>query len=257
LNAARKKQASAVAEVPVHVAIIMDGNGRWAKARHLPRTAGHMRGVQSVKRVVEACGKAGVRYLTLFAFSSENWNRPQGEVGVLMKLFMQALEREVTHLDAQGVRVRIIGDTSKFEPRLIQSIHEAEQRTEKNDRLHLTVAASYGGRWDILQAMQQLLRENPQYREGSLDISPELLSRYLSTSWAPEPDLFIRTGGEQRVSNFMIWQLAYTELYFTDRYWPEFDESDLKAALDWYRNRERRFGRISEQLVESTSSGSD
>ena len=240
--------------VPNHIAIILDGNGRWAKARHLPRTAGHMRGVQSVKRTVEACGKAGVRYLTLFAFSSENWNRPQGEVGVLMKLFMQALEREVKHLDAQGVRVRIIGDLSKFEPRLIQSIHEAERRTEKNDRLHLTVAASYGGRWDILQATQRLLKENPEYRDGSLEISTELLSQYLSTAWAPEPDLFIRTGGEQRISNFMIWQLAYTELYFTDRYWPEFDEADLQTALDWYRNRERRFGRISEQLVEPPSS---
>ena len=257
MKAARNKQASATQEVPAHVAIIMDGNGRWAKARHLPRTAGHMRGVQSVKRAVEACGKAGVRYLTLFAFSSENWNRPQGEVGVLMKLFMQALEREVAQLDAQGVRVRIIGDISKFEPRLIQSIHEAERRTEKNDRLHLTVAASYGGRWDILQATQRLLQDNPQYRDGSLAVTAELLSQYLSTSWAPEPDLFIRTGGEQRVSNFLIWQLAYTELYFTDRYWPEFDETDLQAALDWYRNRERRFGRISEQVVARPSSGTE
>ncbi|AWB35650.1 polyprenyl diphosphate synthase [Orrella marina] len=233
----------------------MDGNGRWAKARHLPRTAGHMRGVQSVRRTVQACGEAGVQYLTLFAFSSENWRRPQEEVGVLMKLFMQALEREVTQLDSQGVRLRVIGDISKFEPRLIQSIHNAEKRTEHNNQLHLTIAASYGGRWDILQAIEKSFQENPGVRDGSVPLSEDLLASHLSMAWAPEPDLFIRTGGEQRISNFLIWQLAYTELYFSDRHWPEFDEKDLQTAFDWYANRERRFGRTSEQLAELSSTG--
>lgn len=234
----------------------MDGNGRWAKARHLPRTAGHVRGVQSVRKVVQLCGEAGVRYLTLFAFSSENWRRPEDEVGILMKLFMQALEREVTQLDAQGVRLRVIGDFSKFEPKLIQSIEHAEARTAHNNQLHLTIAASYGGRWDVIQAVEKALREHPGIRDGSQSMTDEILATHLSMAWAPDPDLFIRTGGEQRVSNFLIWQLAYTELYFTQRHWPEFDESDLKSAFEWYANRERRFGRISEQLSGSDSSGS-
>lgn len=241
--------------VPRHVAIIMDGNGRWAKARHMPRTAGHARGVQTVRRVVEYCGNAGVQYLTLFAFSSENWRRPQDEVTVLMKLFMQALEREVVQLDKQGVRLRIVGDFSRFEPRLQETIRSAQARTASNDRLHLTVAASYGGRWDILQAVQALLKDHPQFGDGTQQIGEDLLSEYLTTAWAPEPDLFIRTGGEQRVSNFLIWQLAYTELYFTQRFWPEFSDEDLQSAFDWYANRERRFGQTSEQLRRRINSG--
>jgi len=234
--------------VPRHLAIIMDGNGRWATKRYLPRTAGHARGVQTVRRVLQACGEAGVRYLTLFAFSSENWRRPQDEVSLLMRLFVQTLEKEVDKLCQQGVRLRIIGDTSAFEPRLQQLISEAELKTAANDQLHLTVAANYGGRWDILQAMQRLLAEQPGLAQNPAQLDERSLHPYLSMAFAPEPDLFIRTGGEQRISNFLIWQLAYTELYFTDTFWPDFDAGHLEAAFEWYRTRERRFGRTSAQL---------
>lgn len=239
--------------VPKHVAIIMDGNGRWAKQRFLPRTAGHMRGVQSVRRTVEACGRMGVQYLTLFAFSSENWRRPQDEVSLLMRLFVQTLEKEVGKLEEQGVRLRVVGDLSAFEPRLQQLIKAAEARTEHNTTLHLTIAANYGGRWDILQAVQQLVAKHPELAEQPQNITEEQLSQYLSMPWAPEPDLFIRTGGEQRISNFLIWQLAYTELYFTPCYWPDFNAEQLQAAFNWYKGRERRFGRTSEQLAQQSS----
>lgn len=234
--------------VPQHVAIIMDGNGRWATRRHLPRTAGHAKGVQAVRRVVEACGRRGVRYLTLFAFSSENWRRPADEVSLLMRLFVQALEREVDKLNEQGVRLHVVGDLSLFEPRLQTLIADAQTRTAHNDQLHLTVAANYGGRWDVLQAMQAMLAQQPELARDPQRIDETHLGNHLSMSWAPEPDLFIRTGGEQRISNFLIWQLAYTELYFTDQYWPDFGADELDAAIDWYRTRERRFGRTSEQL---------
>jgi undecaprenyl diphosphate synthase len=239
--------------VPKHVAIIMDGNGRWAKQRFLPRTAGHMRGVQSVRRTVEACGRMGVQYLTLFAFSSENWRRPQDEVSLLMRLFVQTLEKEVGKLEEQGVRLRVVGDLSAFEPRLQQLIKAAEARTEHNTTLHLTIAANYGGRWDILQAVQQLVTKHPELAAQPQNITEEQLSQYLSMPWAPEPDLFIRTGGEQRISNFLIWQLAYTELYFTPCYWPDFNAEQLQAAFNWYKGRERRFGRTSEQLAQQSS----
>lgn len=238
--------------VPRHLAVIMDGNGRWATQRFLPRTAGHVRGVQAVRRVVEACGQRGVRYLTLFAFSSENWRRPQEEVSLLMRLFVQTLEKEVGKLSDQGVRLRVIGDISAFEPRLQELIRAAEERTEKNDALHLTVAANYGGRWDILQATRRMLAERPELRENPEAIDEEALTPYLSMAFAPEPDLFIRTGGEQRISNFLIWQLAYTELYFTERYWPDIAARDIDEAFEWYRTRERRFGRTSAQLAGRT-----
>lgn len=234
--------------VPKHVAIIMDGNGRWATRRHLPRTAGHAKGVKAVRRVVEACGRRGVRYLTLFAFSSENWRRPAEEVSLLMRLFVQALEREVDKLNEQGVRLRVIGDLSQFEPRLRALIVDAQNRTAHNDHLHLTVAANYGGRWDVLQATRAMLSQQPELAEHPERIEESMLNQHLSMSWAPEPDLFIRTGGEQRISNFLIWQLAYTELYFTDQYWPDFDATQLDTAFEWYRARERRFGRTSAQL---------
>jgi undecaprenyl diphosphate synthase len=227
-------------DIPRHVAIIMDGNGRWATRRHLPRTAGHAKGVQAVRRVVEACGRRGVRYLTLFAFSSENWRRPAEEVSLLMRLFVQALEREVDKLDSQGVRLRVVGDLSPFEPRLRELIEQAQ--------VHLSVCANYGGRWDILQAMRRMLAENPALAQAPDAIDEATLSRYLSMAWAPEPDLFIRTGGEQRISNYLIWQLAYTELFFTDRYWPDFGGPELEEAFEWYRTRERRFGRTSAQV---------
>ncbi|OZI34984.1 di-trans,poly-cis-decaprenylcistransferase [Bordetella genomosp. 10] len=234
--------------VPRHVAIIMDGNGRWATRRHLPRTAGHAKGVQAVRRVVEGCGRLGVRYLTLFAFSSENWRRPAEEVSLLMRLFVQALEREVDKLDGQGVRLRVVGDLAPFEPRLRDLIEQAQARTAHHDRLHLSICANYGGRWDILQATRRMLAENPELAQHPEGIDEATLTRYLSMAWAPEPDLFIRTGGEQRISNYLIWQLAYTELYFTDRYWPDFGAAELEAAFEWYRTRERRFGRTSAQL---------
>jgi len=236
-------------DTPQHLAIIMDGNGRWATKRFLPRAAGHARGVQSVRRVVEACVRRGVRYLTLFAFSSENWRRPADEVTLLMRLFVQTLEKEIDKLEGQGVRLRVVGDLEAFEPRLRELIHEAEQRTVHNDMLHLTIAANYGGRWDILQAMRRVLAEHPELAQQPQALNESLLAPHLSMAWAPEPDLFIRTGGEQRISNFLIWQLAYTELYFTDGYWPDFGAKELDAAFRWYRTRERRFGRTSAQLA--------
>lgn len=235
-------------QIPQHLAIIMDGNGRWATKRFLPRTAGHARGVQAVRRVLQACGKAGVEYLTLFAFSSENWRRPQDEVSLLMRLFVQTLEKEVDKLCKQGVRLRIVGDVTAFEPTLQQLIKEAEQKTAQNDRLHLTIAANYGGRWDILQATRKMLAEQTHLMQHPDQISEEHLTPYLSMSFAPEPDLFIRTGGEQRISNFLIWQLAYTELYFTNTYWPDFGADQLAEAFEWYQSRERRFGRTSAQM---------
>lgn len=240
-------------DTPRHVAIIMDGNGRWATKRFLPRTAGHVRGVQAVRRAVESCARRGVQYLTLFAFSSENWRRPKEEVSLLMKLFMQTLEKEVDQLIKQGVRLRVVGDLAPFDSRLQTLIRSAEERTAHNTTLHLTIAANYGGRWDILNATRVMLQQHPELAQHPADINELVLSPYLSMAFAPEPDLFIRTGGEQRISNFLIWQLAYTELYFTPDYWPDFGESQLEVAFDWYRSRERRFGRTSDQLAATTT----
>lgn len=236
-------------EVPRHLAIIMDGNGRWATSRYLPRTAGHVRGVRAVRRIVEACGRRGVEYLTLFAFSSENWRRPPEEVSLLMRLFMQTLDREIVRLEAQGVRLRIVGDLSAFDPSLRALIAKAEARTAHNVSLNLTIAANYGGRWDVLQAMRRLLVHRPELAANPDGIDELALAEYLSMAYAPEPDLFIRTGGEQRISNFLIWQLAYTELYFTGLYWPDFGVKELDVAFKWYKERERRFGRTSAQLA--------
>ena len=232
--------------VPRHVAIIMDGNGRWARKRLLPRFAGHRRGVETVRATVRACLERGIEYLTLFAFSSENWRRPEEEVSLLMQLFVRALREEVTKLDRNGVRLRVIGDLSRFEPDLRALIDVSEQRTATNTRLVLTVAANYGGRWDILQAVNSLLTSEPE-RRGELTESD--LAPHLAMHYAPEPDLFIRTGGEQRISNFLLWQLAYSEIYFTDVLWPEFDSKAFDAALQSYQQRERRFGRTSEQVT--------
>jgi len=231
--------------IPRHIAIIMDGNGLWAQQRFLPRIGGHKRGVEAVRAVVRACGERGVEYLTLFAFSSENWRRPPDEVSFLMRLFMMALEQEVGKLHENGIRFRVIGDLSRFEPKLASLIREAEGLTRDNDGLTLTVAANYGGRWDILQATNRMLKDRPELASGfgENDLAP-----YLALSYAPEPDLFIRTGGEQRISNFVLWQLAYTELYFTDTLWPDFDATALEHAIVSYQQRERRFGRTSEQL---------
>jgi undecaprenyl diphosphate synthase len=231
---------------PRHIAIIMDGNGRWATKRFLPRVAGHVKGVEAVRTIVEACVGRGVEYLTLFAFSSENWRRPADEVSFLMGLFVSALEREVSKMHANGICLRVIGDLSKFDSKLQTAIAAAERKTANNTRLTVTVCANYGGRWDILQATKKMIAQNP----GVVEFTEDLLTPHLMMSYAPEPDLFIRTGGEQRISNFLLWQLAYTELYFTDSFWPDFDASALDKAIESFYQRERRFGRTSQQLAE-------
>jgi undecaprenyl diphosphate synthase len=231
--------------VPRHVAIIMDGNGRWAKKRFLPRVAGHRKGVEAVREVVKACIERGVEYLTLFAFSSENWRRPPEEVSFLMQLFLRSLEQELGKLDSNGIRFKVVGDLSPFDERIVEHIRRGEELTDKNSRLTLTVAANYGGRWDVLQAANRCREADP-----GAPITEQRLAQFLSMAYAPEPDLFIRTGGEQRVSNFLLWQLAYTELYFTEALWPDFGADALEDAFSSYRQRERRFGRTSEQVAQ-------
>ena len=234
-------------EIPNHIAVIMDGNGRWARKRFLPRVAGHKRGVETVRDLVKQCAKLNVKYLTLFAFSSENWRRPEDEVSFLMGLFMDALKREVTKLHENNIRLILIGDRSKFNVELVAQIKAAEKLTAKNTGLTLTIAANYGGRWDILNAANQMIKKTPNIT----DFTEEDLSPHLAMHYASEPDLFIRTGGEKRVSNFLLWQLAYTEFYFTDTLWPDFDAKAFQLAIQSYQQRERRFGRTSEQLANS------
>jgi undecaprenyl diphosphate synthase len=230
--------------VPRHIAIIMDGNGRWAKQRFLLRVAGHKRGVEALRKTIQACVDRGVKFLTVFAFSSENWRRPAEEVSVLRKLFMTVLENEVEKMHANGIRLKVIGNLEPFGEPIIKLARNGEQRTAENSQLIFTVAANYGGRWDVIQAMNRAVKANP----GLAEFTEDLLEPYLALSHAPEPDLFIRTGGEQRISNFLLWQLAYTELYFTDTLWPDFSAKALDSAIASYCERERRFGRTSEQL---------
>jgi undecaprenyl diphosphate synthase len=237
-----------VPKVPRHVAIIMDGNGRWATKRLLPRVAGHVKGVEAVRGCVEACVERGIEYLTLFAFSSENWRRPEEEVSLLMRLFVTALEREVAKMHANDICLKVVGDLSRFDPKLQEMIAGAMRRTANNTRLTLTVCANYGGRWDIMQATRKMVEANP----GTLDFTEEMLAPHLALAYAPEPDLFIRTGGEERISNFLLWQLAYSELYFTDTFWPDFDSQSLDAAIASYQSRERRFGRTGEQVAKKS-----
>jgi undecaprenyl diphosphate synthase len=238
-----------LAAVPRHIAIIMDGNGRWATRRRLPRVAGHTKGVETVRAMVEACATLGVEYLTLFAFSSENWRRPADEVSFLMHLFVAALEREISSMHANGIRLRVVGDLSMFDTRIRELVQRGESKTARNTRLTLTIAANYGGRWDILQATRKLAEQAAA--AGRVEAFDETeFAKHLAMAYAPEPDLFIRTGGEQRVSNFLLWQLAYTELYFTDKFWPDFDRAALDAAIVSYHERERRFGRTSAQLLQ-------
>ena len=239
-------------DVPRHVAIIMDGNGRWARQRLLPRVAGHRRGVEAVRAAVRASIKRGVEYLTLFAFSSENWRRPADEVSILMDLFLRALEQEVAKLHENGIRFKAVGDLARFPARIRELIASGEALTARNTKLTLTVAANYGGRQDIAQAAQRYFAEHPERVDGA-PLPPHAFDPYLAMSYAPEPDLFIRTGGEQRISNFLLWQLAYTELYFTDLLWPDFDAAAFDAAIASYRSRERRFGRTSEQVQAAQS----
>ncbi len=235
--------------LPAHIAIIMDGNGRWARKRGLPRVAGHRRGLESVRMAVKACVDEGIPYLTLFAFSSENWRRPATEVNLLMELFANALENKVRKLDENGVRLRIVGDLSRFSSKIRMLINKAEAITQSNTTLNLTIAANYGGRWDIAQACAKVAE---RVRRGEIEpgqIDSQTIEPYLSTAFLPEPDLFIRTGGEQRISNFLLWQLAYSELYFTETLWPEFDEKSLYDALASFAKRQRRFGLTGEQVV--------
>lgn len=235
------------AAIPRHIAVIMDGNGRWANARFLPRIAGHRRGAKAVRALLENAAQLGVEYVTLFAFSSENWRRPAEEVSLLMQLFVSSLENEVSHLHEAQIRLKVIGDLSPLGKKLQTLIADAEVLTQNNCRLTLTIAANYGGRWDVLQAANAWLAAHPErVAEG---ITETDLSTYLSMAYAPEPDLFIRTGGERRISNFLLWQLAYTELYFTPILWPDFDTEALNQAILSYQQRERRFGRTSEQLA--------
>jgi len=241
------KAIPVVDAIPRHIAIIMDGNGRWATKRFMPRVAGHSKGVDAVRTIVESCMEQGVRYLTLFAFSSENWRRPEEEVSILMRLFMTALEREVNRMHANNICLKVVGDLSRFTPALQEKIREAESKTVQNTSLTVTICANYGGRWDIVEAMNKLRADKP----ALMQITEDDLTPYLSMAHAPEPDLFIRTGGEQSISNFLLWQLAYTELYFTDAFWPDFGRAELAAAILSYQQRERRFGRTSAQLVES------
>ena len=247
-----KSSTKAVPEapkVPRHIAIIMDGNGRWATRRMLPRVAGHVKGVDAVRDIVEACALRGVEYLTLFAFSSENWRRPEEEVSLLMRLFVTALEREVSKMHANNIRLKVVGDLSRFDAKLREMIANAERRTVNNTRLTVTVCANYGGRWDIMQATSKMVQANP----GVTDFAEEQLAEHLAMAYAPEPDLFIRTGGEERISNFLLWQLAYSELYFTDAFWPDFSPAALDEAIVSYQSRERRFGRTGDQLADQSA----
>ena len=228
--------------IPHHIAIIRDGTGRWAQKRHMPRTGGHAKGAAGVRELVEFCAHKGVKYLTMFAFSTENWSRPEEEVSTLMGLFLQYLEKELKNLSQAGVRLQVIGDVTGFVQELQDRIREAVKATAANDGIVLTVAANYGGQWDIVQAVQRWQAAHPQAYAQSL--TQEQLAQYLSTAHMPDPDLLIRTGGEQRISNFLLWQVAYAELYFTDVLWPEFDTEQLASALDWFQTRQRRFGRV-------------
>jgi len=234
--------------LPKHVAIIMDGNGRWAKKRFMPRFMGHKAGVETVRGVVRACAKKGIDVLTLFAFSSENWRRPKKEVSLLLDLLTSALKREVIKLDENNVRLKIIGDRSVFGEKLLDSIETAEQKTAHNTGLSLVIAVNYGGRWDITQAAQSVAQSIERGELKADQIDEDLLESKLSMHGLPVPDLFIRTGGEQRVSNFILWQLAYAEMYFTDTLWPDFNDAEFDLALASFTHRERRYGRTSEQV---------
>ncbi len=229
-------------KIPRHIAIIMDGNGRWAKKRLMPRVMGHKKGFSVVRDTVKSCSDMGVAYLTLFAFSTENWRRPEDEVSFLMNMFLQALRGEIKRLHKNNLRLKIIGSRERFNQEIVTCIEEAEQLTEHNTGMTLTIAADYGGRQEILQAVNALIAEDVRL------ITEEQLAQKLYNHDIPEPDLFIRTGGEIRISNFLLWQLAYTELYFTDLLWPDFDQDALRDAINSYQHRERRFGRTSEQL---------
>ena len=240
--------------LPRHVAIIMDGNGRWARQNGRPRTAGHRAGVKATRNVVECCADRGIDILTLFAFSSENWRRPQDEVTGLMGLFIEVLRNEVDSLHENGVRLNFIGDPDQLPSGLRLGLEEAEQKTAANERMQLVLAVAYGGRWDIVQAARRLAVAVSKGKLDANTVDDAVLNKYLSLGGIPDPDLLIRTGGERRISNFLLWDLAYTELHFTDTLWPEFDSSDLDAALKFFADRERRYGKTGEQAAASANS---
>lgn len=242
-------------KLPRHVAIIMDGNGRWAEQRSLPRFSGHKAGVETVRSLVQMCGELGIDALTLFAFSSENWRRPKKEVGLLMELFLTALEREVSKLHETGVQLKVIGDISAFPKKLQDRIDKSMHLTANNAGLKLNIAANYGGKWDITQAVRQVAEKVQTAEIDAAEISEDMISQHLCMADLPEPDLFIRTGGEQRISNFLIWQLAYTELYFTRVLWPDFDREEFANALSSFAQRQRRFGRTGTQVLELEQMG--
>jgi len=234
---------------PRHIAIIMDGNGRWAQKRFMPRVFGHRQGVKAVRNIVEYCAEQQIEVLSLFAFSSENWRRPETEVSMLMELFMATLQREVDKLDKNNIRLKIIGDKTAFSEKLQQRIIHSEQQTANNTGLTLVIAANYGGHWDITQAVQKIAEKLQTGELNQQRITENLIEQHLSTAGLPEPDLFIRTGGEQRISNFLLWQLAYTELYFTPILWPDFDKQALQEAIISFKGRQRRFGHTGEQIL--------
>lgn len=245
---------STATSLPRHIAVIMDGNGRWAKKRFLPRLAGHRAGVEAARRIVRNCAQRGIKVLTLFAFSSENWRRPQPEVSHLMDLFMTGLEREANDLHKNKVRLRFIGDRGRFSAKLCAKIQEVEQLTSANTGMTLIIAADYGGQWDITRAAQRIAVEVQAGTLRAEDISPQHIAERLAFPDLPDPDLFIRTSGEMRISNFLLWQLAYAELYFTDVLWPDFGDAELTQALQQFAQRERRYGYSGEQLSEVTCS---
>jgi undecaprenyl diphosphate synthase len=236
--------------LPQHIAVVMDGNGRWANRRHMPRVAGHKAGVNATRRIVENCAKKNIGVLTIFAFSSENWRRPETEVSSIMSLFVSTISAEVKKLHKKNVCIKFIGDRSRFSVKLQNSINESEQLTRSNTGLRLNIAANYGGRNDIVHACKLLINDIQQNKITIQQVDEALLDSYISLHDVPAPDLFIRTGGEQRISNFLIWQLAYTELYFVDTLWPDFLDEDLDAALSWYAGRQRRFGKTGQQIME-------
>ena len=233
---------------PQHIAIIMDGNGRWANRHGLPRAAGHKAGIKTLRKIVEYCASEPVQALTVYAFSSENWGRPSQEVGLLMELFINALKDQVDELHQHQVNIQFIGDLSRFPQKLQDSIASAASLTCNNTGLKLRVAANYGGRWDITSAFKTILTRVSNGEIGVDEVDEAMVQKALSLADLPEPDLFIRTGGEHRISNYLLWQLAYTEMYFTDVYWPDFSPEKLAEACDWFESRQRRFGRTSEQL---------
>ena len=231
-----------------HIAIVMDGNGRWAKQRMLPRHAGHRAGVKAVRRTVEACVELGIRTLTLFAFSSENWGRPTEEIRILMALFVEALNKQVPELNEQGVRLTIIGDREQLPAGLVRQIEASEAMTAGNERLNLVVAVAYGGRWDIVNACKSLARQVADGELSAEDIDENHLAAQMQLAGLGDPDLFIRTGGDSRISNFLLWNLAYTELHFSEALWPDFEPQELEAVVGSFHGRERRFGKISAQV---------